>query len=105
MVVASRQTGSAIINPDGSPAALNLDRDEHLVLVGDVRLGVGGAPYTSLGDILGWAAMIVFVGSIVYQAVMGRKGKDKKTLENAMGSGSGRVQGVYTPSPLPLPLP
>ncbi len=85
MVVASRQTGSAIINPDGSPAALNLDRDEHLVLVGDVRLGAGGAPYTSLGDILGWVAMIVFVGSIVYQAVMGRQGKQKEAPELKTG--------------------
>ena len=83
MVVTARQTGSAIINPDGSLAALNLDRNEHLVLVGDVRLGQGGAPYTSLGDILGWLAMAVFVGSIVYQSVVGRKAKQKDAGQEA----------------------
>ena len=50
MVVAARQTGSAIINPDGTVVALDTGRNKHLILVGDVRLGAGGAP-----RIPGWA--------------------------------------------------
>jgi apolipoprotein N-acyltransferase len=73
MVVAARQTGSAIINPDGSPAALDLERNKHLVLVGDVRLGQGGAPYTKLGDILGWVMLGLFVVSIIYPSVVSKR--------------------------------
>ena len=67
MVVTSRENGSAIINPDGSLSALNIERGKHVVLVGDVTLGSGNAPYTSLGDILGWASMLAFFGFMVYQ--------------------------------------
>ncbi len=73
MVVASRETGSAIINPDGSLAALDLEMGTHRVLVGDVTLGSGNAPYTSLGDILGWVSLIALVGFMVYQSIVERR--------------------------------
>lgn len=73
MVVTSREGGSAIINPDGSPAAVDLEREKHLVLVADVQLGGGDAPYTSLGDLLGWVSMIGFFGFIVYQSIVEKK--------------------------------
>jgi apolipoprotein N-acyltransferase len=75
MVVTSRETGSAIINPNGSPAALDLEVGNHVVLVGDVTLGSGNAPYTSLGDILGWVSMIAFIGFIVYQSLVEKRAK------------------------------
>jgi apolipoprotein N-acyltransferase len=75
MVVAARQTGSAIINPDGSIVALDLGRDKHLVLVGDVRLGPGGAPYTRLGDILGWVMLALFIFSITFPTIVRRRVK------------------------------
>ena len=76
MVVTARETGSAIINPDGSLSALNIDRGEHVVLVGDVTLGSVNAPYTSMGDILGWVSLAGFVGFIVYQAVVEKRAKE-----------------------------
>ena len=75
MVVTSRENGSAIINADGSLAALDLEREKHVVLVGDVTLGSGNAPYTSLGDVLGWVSMIAFVGFMVYQSVVEKRAK------------------------------
>jgi len=75
MVVTSRETGSAIINPDGSLAALDMEVGQHSVLVGDVTLGSGNAPYTSLGDILGWISLIAFVGFMVYDTVVGKQAK------------------------------
>ncbi len=73
MVVAARQTGSAIINPDGTVVALDMGRNKHLVLVGDVRLGAGGAPYTRLGDLLGWLMLALFIFSIAFPMVVRRR--------------------------------
>ena len=75
MVVATRENGSAIINPDGSPVAVDLERGKHLVLVGDVTLGSGNALYTSLGDILGWVSMAAFIVFMVYQSVVEKRAK------------------------------
>jgi apolipoprotein N-acyltransferase len=75
MVVTSRETGSAIINADGSLVALDLEMGKHVVLVGDVTLGSGNAPYTSLGDILGWVSMIAFIGFMVYQSMVEKRAK------------------------------
>jgi len=75
MVVTSRETGSAIINPDGTPSALNLDKGEHLVLVGDVILGSGDTLYTSLGDILGWVSLVVFIAFMVFQSIVEKRAK------------------------------
>ena len=53
VVITGVATVSGIINPDGSLVALDTDIDgSRLTLVDDVALGPGGAPYTSLGDIL-----------------------------------------------------
>jgi apolipoprotein N-acyltransferase len=72
-------TVSGIINPDGSLVALDTDiSGSRITLVGDVALGSGGAPYTSLGDILGWVSMIGFLGFMVFQAVVERKAKKAK---------------------------
>lgn len=75
MVVTSRETGSAIINPDGSLVALDLEAGNHRVLVGDVTLGSGDAPYSSLGDILGWVSLITLVGFMIYEAIVGKRNK------------------------------
>ena len=61
---------AAIINPDGSLVALDLNpAGSRLTLVGDVALGTGNAPYTSLGDVLGWASMAGFIFFMIFQAV------------------------------------
>lgn len=67
---------SAIINPDGSLVALDTNIDgSRVVLVGDVTLGSGNAPYTSLGDVLGWAALAGVVFFMVFQIAMERRAK------------------------------
>ncbi len=76
MVVTSRETGSAIINPNGSLSALTLETGTHQILVGDVTLGTGNALYTSLGDVLGWLSMIAFIGFMVYQAIVEKRAKN-----------------------------
>lgn len=73
MVVTARENGSAIINPDGSLVAQTLVPERHVVLIGDVELGTADAPYTQLGDILGWVSLVVFVGFILYQIVVERR--------------------------------
>ena len=75
MVVTSRETGSAIINPDGKPSAVNIDKGEHLVLVGDVSLGSGNTLYTSLGDILGWVSLAGFIAFMVFQSIVEKRAK------------------------------
>jgi apolipoprotein N-acyltransferase len=78
MVVTARETGSAIINPDGSTSALNIERGVHVILAGDVTLGSGQAPYTSLGDILGWFSLVAFVGLIIFQSMVERRAKQSE---------------------------
>jgi apolipoprotein N-acyltransferase len=56
-------------------AALDLGRDKHLVLVGDARLGPGRAPYTRLGDILGWVMLALFVFSVAFPVIVRRQVK------------------------------
>ncbi len=76
MVVTGATTVAAIINPDGSLVALDTDiQGSRLTLVGDVRLGSGHAPYTKLGDILGWILMAGFVFFIVFQTVVEQRAK------------------------------
>lgn len=70
MVVSGVANISAIISSDGSIVALDSDSEgSRVVLVGDVVLGSGPTPYTSLGDLLGWVSMAGFVFLIVFQAV------------------------------------
>jgi apolipoprotein N-acyltransferase len=79
MVLTGVATVSAIINPDGSLVALDLDpQGSRSTLVGDVALGSGGALYTSLGDVLGWVALAGFIFFIVYQSVTQRRAKKSK---------------------------
>jgi apolipoprotein N-acyltransferase len=76
MVVTGRETGSAIIDPSGRQLALNLNLEgEQAILVGDVSLGSGNAPYTSLGDWLGWLLLAGWVFFIVYQSTVERRAK------------------------------
>ena len=53
------------VNPDGGRATL----------VGDVTLGSDNAPYTSLGDWLGWASLAGWVFFMVFQTVTQRRAK------------------------------
>jgi hypothetical protein len=56
--------------------ALNTDiNGSRLTMVGDVKLGSGNAPYTKLGDILGWASLISYIGFMVFQNVIERRAK------------------------------
>ncbi|MBN1310127.1 MAG: hypothetical protein JXB30_01830 [Anaerolineae bacterium] len=67
MVVTSRETGSAIIDPYGRQTALDIEQGKHVVLVGDTMLGPDHAPYTSLGDVLGWASLAGYIFFVVFQ--------------------------------------
>jgi len=76
MVVTARETGSAIIDPYGRQVALNLNPDgEQAILVGDVTLGSGNAPYTSLGDVLGWVSLAAYVFFMVFQIATEKRAK------------------------------
>ena len=77
VVVTGATSVAAIINPYGQLVALDVNKDgSEVVLIGDVSLGSGaGTLYTSLGDILGWAALAGLVAFLVYMAVEGRQAK------------------------------
>jgi apolipoprotein N-acyltransferase len=77
VVVTGATSVASIVDPYGRIVALDVDKDgTKVVLVGDVSLGSGkGTPYTSLGDILGWATLAGLVGFMVYQIVEERKTK------------------------------
>jgi apolipoprotein N-acyltransferase len=76
VVVSGVSTVSAIINPDGSIVALDTNPDgSRAALIGDVTLGSGPTPYTSLGDILGWVAMAAFIFFMIFQSVTERRAK------------------------------
>lgn len=83
MVVTGSTSVAAIINPDGSLAALDTNRlGSPLVMVGDVQLGSGPTVYTRLGDLLGWLAMAVFAFFMVYQPIVERRArKGARVLE------------------------
>jgi len=71
---------SAIINGDGSLVALDTDKNgSRVTLVGEVTLGSGPTPYTSLGDILGWVSLAGFVFFMVFQNVI--EGRAKKAAK------------------------
>jgi apolipoprotein N-acyltransferase len=76
VVVSGVSTVSAIINPDGSLVALDVNPDgERVTLVGDVTLGSDNAPYTSLGDLLGWVTLAAWIFFVVFQSMTGRRAK------------------------------
>jgi apolipoprotein N-acyltransferase len=82
MVVTSRETGSAIIDPTGRQIALSLvPEGEQIVLTGDVPLGTGGTLYTRTGDILGWLSLAGYVYFVVFQIRIGRKAKKLESSE------------------------
>ena len=84
MVVTSRQTGSAIIDPYGRQVALTLDPSEQVVLVGDVSLGSGeGTLYTSVGDWVGWLSLAAYIAFIVFQTMTERQAKKTAAQEQA----------------------
>lgn len=76
MVMAGVANVSAIINPDGSLVALDISPEgSRVTLVGDVALGSGPTPYTSLGDVLGWAALVGLVAFMSYQTIVERRAR------------------------------
>jgi apolipoprotein N-acyltransferase len=84
MVVTSRATGSAIIDPYGRQVALTLNPGEQAVLVGDVSLGSGdGTLFTTLGDWLGWLSLASWVFFVIFQMVEERRHKKAREQEKA----------------------
>lgn len=76
VVVSGVATVSAIVNPDGSIVDLDTDiNGSRAILVGDVRLGFDNAPYTSLGDVLGWASLAGYVFFMFFPSVIERRAK------------------------------
>jgi apolipoprotein N-acyltransferase len=76
VVISGVATVSGIINPDGSLVALDTDiNGSRLTLVGDVNLGSGHAPYTSLGDLPGWISLAGFIGFMVFQSIVEKRAK------------------------------
>jgi apolipoprotein N-acyltransferase len=76
MVVSGVAKVSAIIEPNGSLVALDVNPDgARVTLVGDVTLGSDNAPYTSLGDWLGWASLAAYVFFVAFQIVVGGRAK------------------------------
>ena len=81
MVVIGVADVSAIINPDGSLTALRVTPDgERVTLVGDVTLGSGKTPYTSLGDYLGWLAL---AGLVFFMVLDSYTKRQEKKAENS----------------------
>jgi apolipoprotein N-acyltransferase len=82
-VVASRQTGSAIIDPTGRQVALSLVPDgEQTVLIDDVPLGSGATFYSHTGDILGWLSL---AGYVLFVALQIRHGQQMKKQDISQG--------------------
>ena len=80
MVVTSRQTGSAIIDPYGRQMALTLEPGEQVVLLGDVSLGSGnGTLYTTLGDWLGWVSLAGFIFFMIYPGIVKKRQEKQAT--------------------------
>jgi len=76
VVISGVATVSGIMNPDGTIVALDTDiNGSRVTLVGDVALGSGPTPYTSLGDILGWAALAGYIFFMFYPSVVERRMK------------------------------
>jgi apolipoprotein N-acyltransferase len=81
VVISGVATVSGIMNPDGSIVALDTNiNGSRVTLVGDVTLGSDHAPYTSLGDILGWAALAGFIFFMFYPSVVEKR--MKKVMES-----------------------
>jgi len=55
-----------------------------MTMVGDVSLGSGRAPYTSIGDVLGWASLAGYIAFMVFQSIV--EGRAKKAAKAAQTS-------------------
>jgi predicted amidohydrolase len=77
VVVTGATSVASIVDPYGRLVALDVNKDgSPSVLVGDVSLGSGdGTPYTSLGDILGWATLAGLVIFAVYETMNDKQAK------------------------------
>ncbi len=76
VVISGVATVSGIINPDGSLVALDTDiNGSRVTLVGDVTLGSGPTPYTSLGDLLGRASLAGYIFFMVFQSVVEKRAR------------------------------
>jgi apolipoprotein N-acyltransferase len=91
VVVTGATSVAAIISPFGRLAALDVDKDgSEKVLIGDVSLGSGkGTLYTSLGDILGWAALAGLVVFLVIMVATGIKARVSTRGKQAIKTPSG----------------
>ncbi len=78
VIISGVATVSGIINPDGSLVALDTDIDgSRVTLTGEVTPGPGGGtPYTKIGDLVGWLALVGYILFMVFQAVV--EGRAKK---------------------------
>ncbi len=83
MVVTGAASVAAIIDPFGRQVALDVNKSgSAVVLVADVPLGTGmGTLYTSLGDILGWAAFAGLICFTIYEMVEEQRFKRAKKRE------------------------
>jgi apolipoprotein N-acyltransferase len=82
VVISGVATVSGIFNPDGSIVALDTNIDgSRVTLLGDVTLGGDHAPYTSLGDILGWAALAGYVFFMFYPSAVEKRMKKAAKLQ------------------------
>ena len=69
-ILSGTNTVSAIINPDGTVVALNTDiKGSDTILVGNINAGPDHAPYTKLGDIMGWVSLAGMIFFIVFQII------------------------------------
>ncbi|MBN1536460.1 MAG: hypothetical protein JW908_06995 [Anaerolineales bacterium] len=82
MIIAARATGSAIIDAQGHQIALDITPEKQVVLVGDITLGNDNAPYTNIGDVLGWVSLAAFIGFMIYQSIIEKRAKKEKVIES-----------------------
>ncbi len=82
VVVIGVSSVSAIINPNGSLVALDTDiNGSRMTMVGDVTLGSGGAPYTLLGDVLGWTMLAAYIFFMIYPSIVNRRANLKAAVK------------------------
>jgi apolipoprotein N-acyltransferase len=85
MVVTGAASVAAIIDPYGRQVSLDVNKDgSEVILVDDVSLGDGsGTIYTTLGDILGWAALAGLALFAGYQTLNARQAKTSLKMAKA----------------------
>lgn len=73
IVVAARQTGSALIDHRGNQIALDINAGKETILLGEITLGDGKTVYTTIGDIPGWISLAGMIFFIVFQSIRLKK--------------------------------